>query len=165
MVNSDEIYNKLIGLLDQNKVDYKLFTHKEALTYDELALVQKETGFFGTEMKCMAMKAGDKFIIYITLQGNRVNFDQIKEKLETKKVRLSTPEELNEFFGAKPGCAYPFAFDDQYDIYLDPKIYDQEWLLFSPVFPTKTVQVKGTDLKRVFDCLENNVFEVTNFNQ
>lgn len=165
MIDTNAVYEKLINLLDSNQVEYKLFTHREALTWEELEAVQKETGFFGTEMKCMVLKVGEKLIVYITLQGKKINFDAIKEKLDVNKVRLSTPEELNEYFGAKPGCAYPFGFDPQYDIYVDPKIYEQEWMLFSPVVATKTVQAKGSDLKKVFDSLENNVEEVTNFNQ
>lgn len=84
MVNPDEGYKKLIDLLDSNHVEYKLFSHKEALTWEELAEVQKETGFFGTEMKCMVLKAGDKFIVYITLQGKRLNFDAIKGRLSPR---------------------------------------------------------------------------------
>lgn len=165
MVNPDNAYEKLLGLLNLNKVEYKLFSHKEALTWEELAEVQKETGFFGTETKCIVLRVGEKLIVYITIQGKRVSFDAIKEKLGVNKVRLSTPEELNKYFGAKPGCAYPFGFDTQYDIYVDPKIYEQEWMLFSPVVPTKTIQVRGVDLKKVFSSLENKVQEVTNFNQ
>lgn len=165
MVNSDESYNKLIELLDKNEVDYKLFSHRAALTYEDLLEVQKETGFIGTEGKCMVLKVDDKFIVYVTIQGKRVNFDAIKEVLSANKVRLATPEELKEYFGAEPGCAYPFGFDKQYDVYLDPKIYEQEWFLFSPVLPTKTIQAKGVDLRKVFDNLDNKVTEVTNFNQ
>lgn len=165
MIDPNSVYEKIIKLLDSNQVEYKLFSHREALTYNELAAVQKEAGFFGTEMKCMVLKVDDKLIVYVTLQGNRVNFAAIKEMLAINKVRLSTPEELEKHFGAKPGCAYPFGFDAQYDIYVDPKIYEPEWMLFSPVVPIKTVQIKGSDLKKVFDSLPNNVHEVTNFNQ
>jgi len=164
MIDQSIVYKKLINLLDNNQVEYKLFSHKEALTWEDLAQVQKEVGFIGTEMKCMVLKAGKKLIVYITLQGKRINFDAIKERLNVSKVRLSTPEELNEYFGAKPGCAYPFGFDAQYDIYVDPKIYEQEWVLFSPVIPTKTVQARGNDLKKVFNSLENKVQEAINFN-
>lgn len=165
MIDHDTIYKKIISLLDLNKVEYKLFSHKEALTWEDLAEVQKETGFVGTEMKCMVLKANDKFIVYITLQGNKLNFDTIKKELVATKVRLSTPEELKEYFGAKPGCAYPFGFDISYNIYVDPKIYEQEWLLFSPVFPTKTIQARGIDLKKVFGNIENKVSEEASFNQ
>lgn len=165
MVDPNTIHDRLINLLDANQVEYKLFNHPVALTYEDLAAAQKATGFFGTEAKCMILKVEDKFIVYITLQGSRVNFDSVKKEFGGAKVRLATAEELAEYFGAQPGCAYPFAFDSQYDIYVDPKIYEQEWLLFSPVLPAETVQARGQDLKRVFDSLDNKVSEVVNFNQ
>lgn len=165
MVDPKAIHDRLINLLDTNQVEYKLFSHPAALTYEDLAEAQKSTGFFGTEAKCMVLKADDQFIVYITLQGSRVNFDSVKQELEATKVRLATTEELAEYFGAQPGCAYPFAFDPGYDIYVDPRIYQQEWLLFSPVFPTETIQAKGQDLKKVFGSLANQVKETVNFNQ
>lgn len=128
-------------------------SHHNNEKYEDLAQVQKECGFVGTEGKCMVLKVDDKFVVYVTLQGKRLDFDRIEEFFQVKKVRL-----------AAPGCAYPFGFDIQYDIYADPEIYQQEWFLFSPVFPTKTIQVKGEDLRKVFNNLENKVEEVTGFN-
>jgi Ala-tRNA(Pro) deacylase len=165
MINAQGIYQKLIALLDEQQVEYKLFEHREALSYEDLAAVQQEAGFFGTEMKCMVLKADEKFLVYVTLQGRRVNFDAIKLKLAAKKVRLANPGELLEHFAAQPGCAYPFAFDAEYPIYLDPEIFKQEWLLFSPVLATRTIQVHGADLKKVFAILENKVQEVKNWNE
>lgn len=164
MVDPYRIYEELISLLDKNKVKYKLFSHKTALTYEDLAEVQKEAGFVGTEAKCMVLNVDGRFVVYVTLQGNRVDFDAIKEKIGSKKVHLATSEELKEEFGAEPGCAYPFGFDSHHDVYVDPKVYEQEWLLFSPVFPTKTIQARGADLNRVFSSLKNQVQEVTSFN-
>ncbi len=164
-IDAQNIHDKLIALLDSNKVQYKLFTHEVALTYEDLVNVQKEAGFFGIEAKCMVLKTDSNFIIYITIQGKRVDFDSVKTMLNVTKLSLATPEDLNKYFGAQPGCAYPFAFDDKYDIYVDPIIYTQDWLLFSPVLPTETIQAKGQDLKRVFDSLKNKVHEVTSFNQ
>ncbi len=165
MINPQEIYKKIIYLLEQNKVEYKLFTHKQALTYEELKEVQNETGFFGTEMKCMVLKVDETFIVYVTLAGNKVNFENIQTRVNAKKIRLATAQELQEYFGAQPGCAYPFGFDQQFNIYIDPNIYEQEWLLFSPILPTKTIQIKGVNLKKIFTLLANTVIEVTNFNQ
>lgn len=165
MIDSEKTYLNLIRLLDESKVNYKLFTHKAALTYEDLAQAQKESGFFGTEGKCLVLKTEKRFIVYVTLQGQRVNFIKIKETLGINKIRLVNPEELKEYFGAEPGCAYPFGFSKDVDIFVDPTIYQQEWLLFSPVLSTRTVQAKGEDLKRVFDQLPNNIVEITNFNQ
>ncbi|MCL5784879.1 MAG: YbaK/EbsC family protein [Patescibacteria group bacterium] len=165
MSDPEEAYTNLTRLLDINKVEYKLFTHKATFTYEDLAEVQRETGFTGTEGKCLVLKAGDKFVVYVTLQGNRANFDVIKQILVIDKIRLASPDELKEYFGAKPGCAYPFGFSKDVDIYVDLKIYETDWFLFSPVLPTKTIQAKGRDLENVFSYLENRVTEVNNFNQ
>lgn len=163
MADSNAIYKNIIEILDKNEVDYKLFEHKAAFTYEELVEAQKEAGFFGTEAKCLVMKADDRLVVYVTLQGNKVNFDSAKNTLGAKKIRLATAEELKENFGAEPGCAYPFGFGDQFDVFVDPKIYAQEWLLFSPVLPTRTVQAKGEDLKRVFGGIKNKVTETNDF--
>jgi Ala-tRNA(Pro) deacylase len=157
MINSQEIYKKVIQILDENNVEYKLFSHDPILSYDDSVRIQKTVGYVGTESKTLVMKADDSFIVYVTVQGKKVDFDLIKEKLGVKKVRLALPEELMEFFGALPGCAYPFGFDSKINIYVDPIIFDQDWLIFSPVIPIKTVQAKGLDLESLFNGLENKV--------
>lgn len=165
MINPEEIYQRAIELLDKNDVEYKLFTHTPVLTYEESERVQKEQGYIGTEGKNMVLNVDGRFMVYVTIQGKRLNIDAIKEHVGAKKVKLATGDELKEHFGAQPGCAYPFGFGAEYTIYIDPVIYKQDWLIFSPVLPTKTVQAKGADLKKIFDSLENKVEEVTNFNQ
>jgi hypothetical protein len=164
MVDQNAIYQSIIDLLDKTKAEYKLFTHRPALTYEDLALVQKEAGFIGTEGKCLVLKADDNFIVYITIQGKKIDFDKIKNNLNLKKIRLALPEELMANFGAEPGCAYPFCFDSKFNIYVDPIIYEQEWFLFSPLFSNQTVQVTGNSLKTIFQNLPNSVTETKDFN-
>lgn len=164
MADSNLFYKKLLGFLDKNKVDYKLFSHKPAFSYEELLEAQKEAGFFGTEMKCLVLKSEKSFIVYVTIQGNKADFDKIKRFLEIKELRLATSKELKGEFGAEPGCAYPFGFSKEVPIFIDPVIYTQDWLLFSPVLPDKTIQAKAIELKKVFDNLDNRVAEIS-FNQ
>ena len=135
-----------------------------ALTYEDLAAVQKETGFVGTEGKCLVLKCDNNFIVYITIQGQRVNLQRITEVVGVKKVQLANAEDLKNQFDALPGCAYPFGFDESVNIYIDPVIYSQEWFLFSPAVPNATIQVRGIDLKMIFDNLPNKVKEVIDFN-
>ena len=123
MVDQQAIYQRIIQLMNDSVVEYKLLKHRAALTYEDLAAVQKETGFIGTEGKCLVLKADDNFLVYITIQGQKVNFENMKEVLNATKVRLATQEELMDNFGAEPGCAYPFGFNEQYPIYIDPQIY------------------------------------------
>jgi Ala-tRNA(Pro) deacylase len=164
MIDSNLIFKKIISILDEISADYKLFSHKPAFTYKELLEAQKQAGFFGTEMKCLVLKSEKSFLVYITIQGNKLNFEKIKDFLEINELRLATPKELRKDFGAEPGCAYLFGFNKEIPIFIDPIIYKQDWLLFSPILPDKTVQVKAADLKKVFDVLDNEIKEI-DFNQ
>ena len=83
----------------------------------------------------------------------------MKRALGVKKVRLAGEDELREEFGAQPGAAYPFGFAPAVPILIDPAIYDEEWLLFSAALPTVTLQIRGTDLRAVFDSLPNPTYE------
>ena len=164
MIDSEAVYKNIIALIESVSADYKLFTHRIALTYDDLEQVKQEAGFFGTEGKCMVLKSEQGFMVYITLFNRWINFDKIKELLDIKKIRLASKEELKESFGAEPGCAYPFGFESTIPIYVDPIVYDQEWFLFSPAVPDKTVQIRRSDVKKIFAALENPVNETSTFN-
>ena len=164
VIDSVQIKDHMLDLMTQVGVEYKVFEHKPILSYEDAAEVQKEVGYVGTEGKSLVLKVDDKCIVYVTIQGKKVNFQAIKDELGVNKVRLATAEELQEYFGAQPGCAYPFGFNEEYSIYVDPIVYMQNWLVFSPCLPTFTIQAKGEDLKKVFDLLPNKVIETEKFN-
>ena len=163
MIDSEEVCGKITGLLDSSGAEYKLFSHKPAFTYAELEQARKETGFFGTEGKCLVLKTGESFVVLVTIFSKKVDFNKVKEKLGISKIRLAAKEELKERFGAEPGCAYPFGFESEFGIFVDPEAYSQEWFLFSPAVPSRTVQVRGADLKKVFGSLPNRVSETGEF--
>lgn len=164
MIDPKAIKTNMLELLDKAEVEYKLFEHQPVFSYDDALKAQEQTGFFGTEGKSLVLKVDDSFIVYFTIQGKKVSFDAIKQLFQVKKVQLATPEELEEYFGALPGCAYPFGFDAKYSIYVDPIVYQQDWVLFSPCLPTFTLQAKGKDLEKVFANVKNPVLETQQFN-
>lgn len=160
MFDAQAAHDEIIQLLEVTGARYKLFHHRAALSYDDLAIVQQETGFVGTEGKCLVLKTDQTFAIYITIQGKKAPLDILKSALGVQKIRLATGEELKDYFGAEPGCAYPFGFSAEYPICIDPIIFEQTWFLFSPVHPTETVQVAGADLRAIYDRLSNRVINL-----
>lgn len=163
MIYPSKVYAGIADILNKSGAEYRLFTHKAAFTYADLAEIQKETGFFGTEMKCMALEVDNRMIVYNTLQREKINISAVKNALNASKVVLASVEALEENFKIKPGCMYPFGFDAQYDIYMNPNVYNEEWVLFSPALPTRTIQMKGEDFQKVFAFLKNNIFEPNDF--
>lgn len=152
---------KILELLDAHNVEYKLYEHRIAANYDDYDEIAKETGWEGTESKAAVMKAGEGFVVYFTVQGSRVDTKAMKAFTGSKKLRMATGEELEEKFGATPGNAYPFGFDADVPIVVDPQVYDHEWLLLSPCRPDQTVQVRGSQLRPVFESLPNQVDHIS----
>jgi prolyl-tRNA editing enzyme YbaK/EbsC (Cys-tRNA(Pro) deacylase) len=157
MHDRDDIATRIAGILDAAGAEYRVYAHRPVLTYEDIVAVAQETGWQGTEMKNLVQKAGEEFVVYVTLQGTRADTRAMKKHLGTKKLRMASDDELAATFGAEPGNAYPFGFDAGVRIIVDPAVYEQEWALFSPCRPDQTVQVRGGDLEKVFASLPNQV--------
>jgi Ala-tRNA(Pro) deacylase len=153
-------YAAILKLLDELRVEYRLFHHRPVLSFADAHAVRLEVGYVGSESKSLVIRTGDRFVVATTTEEKRVDLKRVRAHLGGGKVRLATADELREHFGAEPGCAYPFGFADEIQILVDPAIFEPEWLLFSPAVPTATVQVRTSDLRRVFAALANPVDEL-----
>ncbi|MGC4105196.1 MAG: YbaK/EbsC family protein [Thermomicrobiales bacterium] len=151
---------RVLDALDRAGATYHLFAHRPVMNYEDAELARQESGFTGTESKSMVLRSGDAFVVYVTLAGKRVDFKAMRAHIGGPKPKLVSDDELREHFGAEPGNAYPLGFDAAIPIYVDPEVFVQEWLLFSPAVPTETVQLRGADLRAVYTLLGNPLDEV-----
>jgi Ala-tRNA(Pro) deacylase len=155
----------MLDALDAVGAEYKLYVHRPIRNYDDAELARQESGFEGTESKSMVLKSGDDVFVYMTLAGQRVDIKGIRAHLGGPKPKIVGDEELMARFAAEPGAAYPFGFDEDVPIYVDPAVFNEEWLLLSAVLPTETLLIRGEDLRKVITHVPNRVEEVTTFNQ
>lgn len=151
---------RIVDALDQANATYHLFTHRPILSYEDAEAARIESGFTGTESKSMVIRSGDSLLVYVTLAGKRVDFKALRAPVGGPKPKLVTDDELREHFGAEPGNAYPLGFDATIPVFVDPDVFAQEWLLFSPAVPTETVQLRGADLRAVYALLGNSLEEI-----
>lgn len=152
--------NAMMALFARHGVTFETFTHRPIRTYEDADIARAESGFRGTEGKSLVLRFGDRYAVYTTLQGTRVDFKAPRRLLGGEKPRLATAEELREEFGAEPGNAYPFGFDPSVQVLVDPAVFEQEWILFSSPGSQTTLQVRGADLRPVYDDLPNQI-EIT----
>ncbi len=155
---------RMLDQMDAVGADYKVYTHRPIRNYDDAELARQESGFAGTESKSLVLKSGEDVIVYATLAGRRIDFKAVRAHLGGPKPKILGDEELWFRFAAEPGAAYPFGFNANVRIYVDPAIYDEEWLLLSLVLPSETVQIRGSDIRKIFARVANPVEEVTTFN-
>ena len=154
------VYDAIIGLLKQHGVAYEEFDHEPILNYDDAEKQKQHFGWTGTESKNVFMKGGDgKYYVFVTFQGQRVDFKKLKEVLGVK-LSIASEDDVRNVVQCVPGCVAPFGFSSDITILLDPTLFTHTDYLFSPGVTTKTIRTNVQDLKKVFDGLPNPVIKM-----
>ena len=151
------LYETIMQLLHDYNIDYKEFNHDSILCYEDAEREKNKYGWEGVESKNVFLRGTNgKYYIFVTVQGKRVNFTQLKNLLKTK-LSLASEEEVKNILSCVPGCVAPFGFSDEIYTVIDPSIYEYTNYLFSPGVTTKTIQLNVQDIKPIFDKLTNHL--------
>lgn len=156
-MDKETAYKSMIKILDDNEIEYKVIEHPGTVTYEQLEAARAEHGVEGTEAKVLVLQADKSFVVYVTIQGKMLDLLKIKDAAGADRLGYATGKQLEYFFGAEAGCAYPFGFDDTIPVYVDPVIFEQDWLVLSPVEATRTIQMSTKNLQQAFESIDNKV--------
>ena len=146
-------------LLREHGVEHEVFDHRPVRDYADADAARREAGFAGTDGKSLVFRDRLGFAVFTTLVGRRADVPGLRAALGGGRLRLATAEELRREVGAEPGCAYPCGFAPEIRVVVDPAVYAEPWLLFSPGDPTRTVRLRGEDFRRLVAGLPNPVHE------
>ena len=155
------VYNNIKTLLDQNHIQYEEFDHAPILSYEDAEREKARLGWTGIESKNVFMKGNDdQYYIYVTTQGEKVDFKKLKELLGVK-LSIASGDDVKTVAECVPGCVSPFGFSEKIIILIDPKIYTHTHYLFSPGITTKTILLNIQTLAPIFNTLPNKVITLT----
>ncbi len=151
------LYENIIALLNEHNIPYQEYDHDPILNYDDAERERVKFDWKGVESKNVFLKGADgAHYLYVTTQGQRVDFAQLKEILKAK-VSLASEEDVRNIALCVPGCVAPFGFSETITIILDPSIEECTDYLFSPGVTTKTIQANMQDLKALYSYVPNPV--------
>jgi Ala-tRNA(Pro) deacylase len=139
---------KIIGMLDEQKISYELVEHEPVYTNpamaEALGVDESET------VKSLVLKTKEGKLVVLVLPGNKkVNWKQAAAGAGTKKVSFAKPEEVSETVGCEVGCMPPFGHFSPLPIYLDPDLAKKDFVYFNPGVHDKSFKVKGWDLRKM----------------
>jgi Ala-tRNA(Pro) deacylase len=160
VITPEQAQTNMQAILDRSGARFRLYEHRPVLSYTDAELARQEAGFTGTEGKALVVAADERFAVFLTVQGTRLDTRAVRHALGVKKVRVASADDLLDHFAALPGAAYPFGFAGDIPILVDPAIYAEDWMLFSAPLPTVTHQFRGHDLKELLAGLPNVVVEL-----
>ena len=139
---------KIIGVLDDQKITYELVEHEPVYTNpamaEALGVDESET------VKSLVLNTKEGKMIVLVLPGNKkVNWKQAAAGAGTKKVSFAKPEEVSEAVGCEVGCVPPFGHISTLPIYMDPDLPKKEYVYFNPGVHNKSFKIKGWDLQKL----------------
>ncbi len=142
------VARKLKEFLDKSKTPYKLSTHQEVYTAQEVAHSLHIKGQY--LVKVVMVRGKDKLYMFALPASHKVNMEKIKTLLKDPAARLATEA---EFKGAFPdsdvGAMPPFGNLYNVDLYLDKAVTKDEEIVFQAGSHVETIRMKYKDYEKL----------------
>ena len=100
------VLDRLRDLLDSHDVDFREVQHEVTLTSEDSARARGEPLHVGG--KALVIKVDKEFRLFVLPADRRFDSAEVKKRLNAKKIRFATKEELFEQTGLVPGSVPPF---------------------------------------------------------
>lgn len=137
------VYQKIIDLLDRNKIQYKTYEHEPVRTSEEAAKVR------GTDISLGAKALicyGDGKPLLLVLGGDkRADLKKVKQQLGIRDLRMATAEEVLDLTTVEVGGVPPFGNVLGLPTYLDRAFQSNTLMEFNAGDRTKSVEMTVKD--------------------
>src|SRR4030095_1615576 len=123
-----EIPKQLIDCLHQNKVQYEILHHSEAVTAQRIAQAEHVKGRH--QAKVVMVKAGDQHLMLVLSADHLIDLEKV-EKITGKPVSLDKENDFKSLFPDSAIGAMP-PFGNLYGLrtYVDRNLTEQDYIVF-----------------------------------
>jgi Cys-tRNA(Pro) deacylase len=143
-------------MLNDNNIKYKVQKHKPVSTSAEAAKVR------GVELKTgvkalLLQTQEDKYVLGLVAADRRINLKKFAKIVNTKKLRMASPENVLKITGCKVGCVHPFGNLKNILTFLDESILENEEINFSAGLHTVSISMSSKDLVSLINPVINSI--------
>ncbi len=148
------VVNKIVSLLKENQYWFESFEHEPVRTSEEAANVR--TGYSldqGAKAMIVRIKKteSDKVFVMLVVPAN-LRFDErkVKDCFGAKDIRFASEEEVEKITGGvQPGGVPPFGNLFGLEMIVDPKLLDNEKMIFNAGDRRFSVAMKSEDYAKL----------------
>ena len=152
------MYQNIINILEKNNIEYDEIDHEVSTSCEDSKELRAKAGLEWLGSKNLMFHCKEKFYMIVTHADKRINAKRFKKEFGSKNIRFASAEEITEQIWGTIGCIPSFGFTNtQIPIFVDSEIFEQQYFMFNPDDPTKTIRIKTGDLNFIFNSLENEV--------
>ena len=142
-----EIPKQLIDCLNQNKAQYEILHHSEAVTAQRIAQAEHIKGRH--QAKVVMLKSGDQHLMVVLPADHHIDLEKI-EKAIGKLVSLSKENDFKSLFPDSVIGAMP-PFGNLYGLptYVDKHLAEQDYIVFEAGTHTDAIKMSYSDYERI----------------
>ena len=139
---------KLKSFLDENKIKYISIRHSSAYTAQEIAAIAHIPG--KDLAKTVIIKIDGKMAMAVLPASYKVSFDNLKDTLGVKEVRLAYEQEfIDKFPDCEVGAMPPFGNIYGMDVYVAESLAEDEEIAFNACNHTELIKMSFSDFEKL----------------
>jgi len=142
-----KIPKQLIDCLKENKVDYEILHHPEAVTAQRIAQAEHVKGRH--HAKIVMVKSGEQHLMIVLPADHQIDLKKLKNAVG-KAVSLDSEQEFKPLF---PDCAVgampPFGNLYGVPTYVDKSLSQEEYIVFEAGTHTDAIKLSYRDYEKI----------------
>jgi Ala-tRNA(Pro) deacylase len=145
---SKPVYESICNYLNEKSIQFRSIHHTQTSTSEELANERGEE--ISIAGKALFIKLDESFKIFALSVSKKLDAKLIKQRLNAKKLRFASVDELKALTGLVPGSVPPFGRPIlPFDLYVDDSIINNEKIAFSAGSLTDSIVMNVQDYLKV----------------
>lgn len=154
----DVNYKNIVNILNELWIDYEEIIHPESHSCDESKKFREEQWFNWLWSKNIIFHSKWQFYLVVTHWDKQIKARNFKHEFWSKDIRFASQEEITSIWLWIIGSISPFGFiNSQIPVFVDREIFDNEYFIFNPFDPTKSIKLESEKLKEIYSHIWNEV--------
>ncbi|MEU5093436.1 YbaK/EbsC family protein [Streptomyces sp. NPDC020996] len=147
-----DTYQRLISLLDDSRVGYKLIDHVPEGATDAVSALRGHP--VSEAAKCIVLRVKvdrrtTRHVLAVVPGDRRVDLDAVRTLFAARYAGFSDAETAERLARAVPGSVLPFSFDPDLELVADPEVVARAHLYFNAARLDRSLRISGADYARV----------------
>jgi len=152
------VYENIRRILERMDLPYEEIDHEAVSGCEDSQHFRRQAGWSGASSKCILFHAKGHYYLVVTTAQKEIVARRFKREFGTKDIRFARLEELARWTGCEPGSVSPFGHSrEDLPYYIDEDIFKEEYFMFNPAVPTRSMRIRTGDLRKVYAALSNPV--------
>lgn len=150
------LYTNIIKIL--NWFEFKEITHAVSHSCDESKQFRAEQWLEWIWSKNIVFHCKWNFYLVTTTWEKDIKARNFKKEFWSKDIRFASQDEITATIWAKIWSIPPFWFDNEnIPIFVDKEIFEHQYFIFNPWDPEKSIQIKTSDLSKIYSSMKNPI--------